>query len=116
MRKRAMLMITGAGAIAAVQLYEPPSELMAGSAAVDPARMIPIVNVANAALGASGEVRMRFVRAGERVAFPLDIKGDRYGFTSSGCVPARRKRVMLRVTTRATRCLHRSNLDSTNCR
>jgi hypothetical protein len=81
MRKRAMLMITGLGAIAAVQLYEPPSELMAGSAAVDPARMIPVVHVADAALGTSGEVRMRFVRAGERVAFPLDIKGDRYGFT-----------------------------------
>lgn len=81
MRKRAMLMVTGLGAIAAVQLYEPPSALMADPTVNDPARTVPVVKAASAALGVSGEVRMRFVRAGERVAFPLDISGDRYGFT-----------------------------------
>ncbi len=81
MRKRAILLITGIGAIAAVQLYEPPSTLMADPTANDPARTVPIAAAANELRGLSGEIQMRFVRSGERVAFPLSISGDRYGFT-----------------------------------
>jgi uncharacterized protein YcbK (DUF882 family) len=78
-RKRATLSAVTMGVIIAVQLYEPPGELMA-SPPVDARRIIPVVTASGDALGSSGDVQMRFVRAGERVAFPLEFNGNAYGF------------------------------------
>lgn len=81
MRRRVALAVAGITSIVAVQLYEPPQALMADGAANEPARTVPVVKSASAAHGKSGNVHMRFVRAGERVAFPLEFAGEPYGFT-----------------------------------
>jgi uncharacterized protein YcbK (DUF882 family) len=66
-------------AILGLQMYEPPAELMAGSAPDAPA--VPAVRAGAAAFGSSGDVQMVFARAGEMVAFPLDIANHSAGFT-----------------------------------
>jgi uncharacterized protein YcbK (DUF882 family) len=81
MRRRVAIVLSGLAAIAAVELYEPPTELLAGSSAESAKRGVPVVEAATAALGLSGDVQMHFVRAGERVAFPLQVHGSPVGFT-----------------------------------
>ena len=80
---RRSLAIVGGGvaAIAAVQMYQPPAELLAGSSAESVRRSVPVVEAADASRGASGDVLMHFARAGDRVAFPLAIHGAAMGFT-----------------------------------
>lgn len=81
MRRRTALALSVAAAVVAWSLYQPPRELKADSSAASSARAVPRVEAAPAALGASGDVRMRFVRAGERVVFPLQVRGGIDGFT-----------------------------------
>ncbi len=80
-RRRTALVLSGLGAIAAAIAYQPPAELMADSAAESAARRVPRVEATADVKGLSGDVRMQFVRAGERVAFPLRVNGDALGFT-----------------------------------
>lgn len=72
--------VTALFALIALQLYQPPAELQATSA---PKNFLhtPTVRAGTTAFGSSGEVKMLFARAGETVAFPLDIYGDARGFT-----------------------------------
>jgi hypothetical protein len=61
-----------------------PTDLMAGPAPADarrPAVTAPTVRPADDAFGASGEIRMRYARAGDAVEFPLAVQGDPRGFT-----------------------------------
>jgi uncharacterized protein YcbK (DUF882 family) len=62
-------------------MYEPPPELMAGSAPASLRSAVPTVRADTAAFGNSGDVKMLFARAGETVAFPLTIDGDSLGYT-----------------------------------
>jgi uncharacterized protein YcbK (DUF882 family) len=80
-RRRLAIVLSGLAAIAAVELYEAPTELMAGSSAESVKRSVPVVEAASTSLGLSGDVQMHFVRAGERVAFPLQVHGSPIGFT-----------------------------------
>lgn len=80
-RRRAALVLSGLAAITAAILYQPPAELLAGSSAESDKRAVPIVEAGAAARGVSGDVHMQFVRAGERVAFPLRVRGNAQGFT-----------------------------------
>ncbi len=81
MRRRVALVLSGCAAIAAVELYQPPSELLAGSSAESARASVPVVEAAKVSYGLSGDVQMQFVRAGERVAFPLKVYGAPVGFT-----------------------------------
>lgn len=81
MIRRTAIIISGVTAIAAAIIYQPPEDLLAGSSAESASRSVPVVEASNSARGVSGEVRMRFVRSGERLAFPLDIRGAALGFT-----------------------------------
>ena len=62
-------------AITAAFIYQPPGELFADSSAESSRRAVPRIAAAKGMQGTSGEVRMHFVKAGDRVAFPLDIRG-----------------------------------------
>ncbi|WP_353266625.1 D-Ala-D-Ala carboxypeptidase family metallohydrolase [Gemmatimonas sp.] len=75
MQRRTALLLSGLVAITAALIYQPPGELLAGSSADSYRRAVPRVAAASSLKGSSGEVRMHFVRAGERVAFPLEIRG-----------------------------------------
>ncbi|MEO7521331.1 MAG: D-Ala-D-Ala carboxypeptidase family metallohydrolase [Gemmatimonas sp.] len=79
--RRNTLLLGGAAAITAAVLYQPPTELMAGSAAESVESRVPRVEVAPATRGVSGDVQMHFVRSGERLAFPLQVHGSPVGFT-----------------------------------
>lgn len=79
--RRSMLMLSGAAAIAVAVIYQPPTALMAGSVAESAAGRVPAVNAAPAARGISGDMAMQFARAGDRVAFPLQVNGSPVGFT-----------------------------------
>ena len=81
MKRRIAIALSGIAAIAAVEMYTPPSELMAGSSAETAKRSVPVVEASWRSHGASGDVQMHFVRAGERVAFPLTVHGSPVGFT-----------------------------------
>lgn len=78
--RRTGLVLTGIAAIATLALYQPPPELMAVSSASAASRGVPSVSAAPEALGLSGEMHMQFVRAGARVAFPLEANGPIVGF------------------------------------
>lgn len=83
-RRRTALLVSGLVAIAVAVAYQPPEVLQAGSSAASVRSAVPRVEADSALLGASGAVRMRFVRSGERVPFPLRVAGapDRaFGFT-----------------------------------
>lgn len=75
MQRRTAVLLSGLAAITAAVMYQPPGELFADSSADSFRRAVPRVEAAKAIKGISGEVRMRFVTAGDRVAFPLDIRG-----------------------------------------
>lgn len=79
--RRLALLVVGVAAIGVAAAYEPSSELLAGSAASTAAASVPVVEAHDNAKGISREVRMRFVRAGERVDFPLAVRGSTLGFT-----------------------------------
>jgi Peptidase M15 len=79
--RRLALLVVGVAAIGVAAAYEPSSELLAGSAASTAAASVPAVEAHDNAKGISREVRMRFVRAGERVDFPLAVRGSTLGFT-----------------------------------
>jgi uncharacterized protein YcbK (DUF882 family) len=81
MIRRTALIVSGVTAIIAAIAYQPPTDLLAGSSAESARRAVPVVEAAADGKGISGEVRMRFVRSGERVAFPLTVRGSRLGFT-----------------------------------
>ncbi|MEI6740395.1 MAG: D-Ala-D-Ala carboxypeptidase family metallohydrolase [Gemmatimonadaceae bacterium] len=81
MIRRTALLLGGTTAIIAAILYQPPEDLMAVSSAEIARAGVPLVEAAPDARGLSGEVRMRFVRAGERTAFPLRARGASDGFT-----------------------------------
>lgn len=74
-QRRTALVLSGLVAVTAALIYQPPAELLAGSAEESARRAVPRISAAPVMKGNSGEVRMHFVRAGERVAFPLDVKG-----------------------------------------
>lgn len=75
MIRRTALLLSGVAAVAAVIAYRPPPELQAGSSAASVRSAVPRAEPDRVLLGASGSVRMRFVRSGERVAFPLVFGG-----------------------------------------
>jgi len=79
--RRSILVLGGAAGIMAAVLYQPPTELMAGSSEEAASRAVPTVNIAPSVRGISGDVSMRFARAGERVPFPLQVHGSPVGFT-----------------------------------
>ncbi len=79
--RRTALVLSGMAAITAAVLYQPPADLLAGSSSESAKRAVPFVDASPAAYGVSGEVQMQFARAGERVAFPLRVRGATTGFT-----------------------------------
>ena len=79
--RRTALLVGGATAIAVAVAYQPPAELLADSSTGTASLSVPFVEAAKSMRGISGEVRMSFVRAGERVAFPLNLRGGPLGFT-----------------------------------
>ncbi|MDQ8163444.1 MAG: D-Ala-D-Ala carboxypeptidase family metallohydrolase [Gemmatimonadota bacterium] len=79
-RRRTAILLSGCAAITAVVLYQPPRELLAGSSAESSRLAVPVVEAGPDTRGVSGDVQMRFVRAGERVAFPVHVKGSAQGF------------------------------------
>ena len=81
MIRRTALVVSGVSAIVAAIIYQPPADLMADSSAESARNAVPIVEAGMASRGASGEVKMKFVRAGERVAYPLKVHGSTIGFT-----------------------------------
>ncbi len=80
-QRRVMLGVACVGAVLGLQFYEPPEELIAGPSSASVRGDAPKVVSARAAFGLSGNLRMQFVRAGEAIAFPLDIQGSATGFT-----------------------------------
>lgn len=80
-RRRGALVLSGMAAITAVILYQPPGELLAGSSAESARLAVPVVEAGPESRGVSGDVQMQFVRAGERVAFPMHVSGNAQGFT-----------------------------------
>lgn len=74
-QRRTAVVLSGLVAITAALLYQPPTDLFADSSAESVRRAVPRVEAASAARGTSGEVKMQFVRAGDRVVLPLDIHG-----------------------------------------
>lgn len=80
-RRRTALVLSGLAAITAAIWYQPPGELMADTSGLSAARRVPRVESAPEARGLSGDVHMRFVRAGERLAFPLRMNGEPLAFT-----------------------------------
>lgn len=89
-QRRTAILLSGLVAITAAVIYQPPGELFADSSAESFRRAVPRVEAAAATRGTSGEVKMQFVRAGDRVAFPLDIRGTagplgfRYQWVAAG--------------------------------
>jgi uncharacterized protein YcbK (DUF882 family) len=77
--RRGLIGLTGLGAILGLQLYQPPADLIAGPAPTAPS--VPAVHADSVLFGASGDVKMVFSRAGERVVFPLDVANHTGGFT-----------------------------------
>lgn len=71
--RRSALVLSGLAAIGAAIAYQPPATLMADSAAESSAARVPRVVIDSSARGLSRDVQMRFVRAGERVAFPVRL-------------------------------------------
>lgn len=80
-RRRNALILSGAAAIVAAVAYQPPADLKADSSAASARRAVPRVEAGPEVKGVSGDVRMQFVRAGERVAFPLRARGELVGFS-----------------------------------
>jgi hypothetical protein len=74
-QRRTAIVLSGLVAITAAFIYQPPGELFADSSAESFRRAVPRIAAAKGMQGTSGEVRMHFVKAGDRVAFPLDIRG-----------------------------------------
>jgi hypothetical protein len=79
--RRNAVLLGGTVAIAAAVLYQPPTELMADSSTESVAARVPKVEAAPVSRGFSGDIEMRFVRAGERLPFPLRVHGSPVGFT-----------------------------------
>jgi uncharacterized protein YcbK (DUF882 family) len=79
--RRTAIVASGVTAIVAAALYQPPANLSATSSAATSSSAVPAVAAAAGTRGVSGEVRMRFVRAGERVTYPVEVRGARAGFT-----------------------------------
>lgn len=75
-QRRTAIVLSGLVAITAAFIYQPPGELFADSSAESSGRAVPRIAAAKEMKGTSGEVRMHFVKAGDRVAFPLDIRGS----------------------------------------
>lgn len=75
------MLVVGVAAIGLAIAYQPSSDLLAGSSSESVRASVPLVEAHADARGLSGEVRMRFVRAGERVVFPLAVRGAALGFT-----------------------------------
>lgn len=80
-RRGTALILGGLTAIAALLVYQPPGELMADSSAESAKRAVPRVVAGPEVLGASGDVRMQFARAGETIVFPLRSRGSLEGST-----------------------------------
>ena len=80
-RRRAVLALSGLAAITVAILYQPPADLLAGSSAESARLAVPSVEAGPETRGVSGDVQMHFVRAGERVAFPVRVRGNALGFT-----------------------------------
>ena len=74
-QRRTAIVLSGLVAITAAVLYQPPGELFADSSAESFRRAVPRVEAAKEMKGSSGEVKMHFVKAGDRVEFPLEIRG-----------------------------------------
>jgi uncharacterized protein YcbK (DUF882 family) len=79
--RRVAVILSGSAAIVAAMLYQPARELQAGSSAEGAATRVGTVEAAPGAKGRSGAVRMQVARAGERVAFPLQVRGAPVGYT-----------------------------------
>ena len=78
-QRRTALILSGLVAITVAVIYQPPGELLAGSSADSYRRAVPTVEAARSTMGTSGDVKMQFVRAGERVAFPIEMRGGQGG-------------------------------------
>lgn len=89
-QRRTAIVLSGLVALTAAFIYQPPGELFADSSAESFRRAVPRVAAAKGMQGTSGEVRMHFVKAGDRVAFPLEIRertgslGFRYQWVEVG--------------------------------
>ena len=76
-----MLSLTGLASIAGLWWYEPAGATRSEGVAREVVEVAPRVASARDAFGRSGHLRMQFVRAGEAIAFPLEITGDPSGYT-----------------------------------
>jgi hypothetical protein len=72
-QRRTAIILSGLAAITAALIYQPPGELMADSSAESAKGAVPRVEAAPESRGLSGDVAMHFVRAGERVVFPVRV-------------------------------------------
>jgi uncharacterized protein YcbK (DUF882 family) len=78
--RRLLMSLTGAASIAALWWYEPAGAMRADPVAAR-APEAARVETAREAFGQSGHLRMHFVRAGEALAYPLEIRGNASGYT-----------------------------------
>lgn len=74
-QRRTAIVLSGVVAITAALIYQPPGELFADSSAESFRRAVPRITAATTTRGTSGEVKMQFVKVGDRIAFPLDGRG-----------------------------------------
>lgn len=76
-----MLSLTGLASLAGLWWYQPAGATRTEGMTRDVIEAAPRVASARDAFGRSGHLRMQFVRAGEAIAFPLEITGDPSGYT-----------------------------------
>jgi uncharacterized protein YcbK (DUF882 family) len=76
-----MLSLTGLASIAGLWWYQPAGAMRSDGVRTEAVAPEPSIASAREAFGRSGHLRMQFVRAGEAIAFPLEITGDPAGYT-----------------------------------
>lgn len=79
--RRVLLGLAGGAALAGMWWYEPADAMRSNRPVIAPVAESPRVSSARAAFGVSGHLHMQFVRAGEAITFPLEIRGDAIGYT-----------------------------------
>jgi uncharacterized protein YcbK (DUF882 family) len=79
--RRVVMGLTFVAAMAGLWWYEPADAMRYERPAAESVPSEPSVVSAREAFGTSGHVRMQFVRAGEALTFPLEVRGSGLGYT-----------------------------------
>ncbi len=79
--RRFVLGLTGFSAMAGLWWFEPADAMRSDALSAPAPAVETVVTSARAAFGISGHLRMQFVRAGEAITYPLEVRGDATGYT-----------------------------------